>query len=87
MCDINIVVILFIIVIVGVFVFSYNRQENFGQNGIEIMRLGNVRYDLKGQELHTRRLNDCYYDKRICYDNTFGNTEENTGPNYRTMTS
>ncbi len=87
MCDKKNMIILFVVIVVGIFVFSYKTQENFGRNGIEIMRLGNVRYDLKGQELHTRRLNSCYYDKRICYDNTFGNTEQNTGANYRSMTS
>jgi len=76
-------------IIIGIFIFVYssNTQENFGKYGIEFVRVGNVRYDLKGDPIRTRRVHNCYFDKRICYDDTFGNTERNTRNRHRNISA
>ena len=71
-------VIVLIIIIMGIFILNFYNREYFDKDGISITRYGDVKYDLKGERSNVRNITNCYYDKRICYDNTFGNTERNT---------
>jgi hypothetical protein len=80
-----IVVLIAVIVLIIIYEYTTNTQENFGKHAVEFVRVGQVRYDLKGDPIRTHKVHNCYFDKRICYDNTFGNTEHNTDKNFRTL--
>lgn len=79
MCNKNIILI--IIVIIIIFAFLWNKQrENFGENDIEFVGYGVNKYSLTGQKLDVKNVANCFYDNRICYDNSFLVTERNTQP-------
>lgn len=60
------------------YIASYFKKETFDKDGIAFLEYGDTKYGLRGDKLDTRNVTNCYYDKRICYDNTFGDTEHNT---------
>lgn len=53
-------------------------SEGFDKDGIEFTGYGKIKYDMKGEKVNSRNVTNCYFDRRICYDNTFGDTEQNT---------
>ncbi|QKF94328.1 hypothetical protein QKU48_gp0870 [Fadolivirus algeromassiliense] len=54
-----------------IFLLILNRFESFDSDMKEFVPLGYRRYDLMGQRLDTRPLDDCYYDQYMCYYNSF----------------
>lgn len=70
-------IIILTIIIIIIFLY-YKHQENFGENSIEFVPYGYNKYSLTGARLDVKNLPNCYYDTRICYDNTFGATQRNT---------
>jgi hypothetical protein len=73
----NILIAIVVIVVIFILWKFYNR-EGFDEAGIAVTRYGDVKYDLKGDITNVRNVTNCYYDKRFCYDDTFGNTEHNS---------
>lgn len=79
MCNKKIFLIFLIIIMLGILLLNfYNKEHFFDKAGIGLKRYGDIKYDLKGDPYSPRNVTNCYYDKRICYDNTFGDTERNT---------
>jgi hypothetical protein len=70
--------LLIIIIALAIVFWNFYNTEHFDQAGIALTKYGDTKYDLKGNPLNVRNVTNCYYDKRICYDNTFGDTESNT---------
>lgn len=77
MCD-NIIILLLVILLAIIFYKKFIKNEYFDKSGSEIVEYGKNKYDLRGVKIPSRNVTNCYYDKRICYDDTFGNTEQNT---------
>lgn len=54
-----------------IFLVILNRSEAFDADMKEFVPLGQKRYDLMGQQLDTRPMDDCYWDQYACYYNSF----------------
>lgn len=78
MCDKKDILLFVIIVIIGIFLWKFYNTEHFDKDGVEFTGYGLVKYDMRGEPYKTRNVTNCYYDKRVCYDDTFGSTEHNT---------
>lgn len=68
MSVLNIILLVILIFLIG----SNLKVELFDANGLEFLPLGPKRYGLRGELLNTHPMSDCYYDKYVCYGNTFG---------------
>lgn len=79
---ISVACLLLFVTIVGLIIAQVqswgNKSEGFDKDGIEFTGYGKIKYDMKGEKVKSRNITNCYFDKRICYDNTFGNTEQNS---------
>lgn len=48
----------------------YYKVEGFDKTGTVFQPVGSIQYDLRGAELDTQPIEECYFDQFKCYQNT-----------------
>lgn len=66
----NSVIIFGFLLLIILVLINKDYNESFSSDGSTFLPLGYKRYGLRGEPLHNRPLEDCYWDQYTCYTNT-----------------